>query len=920
MEMCASNLAERVSYTLRILVGKHPEGVGIVDIVAVDGLTGHNGSTWTTRREDGVPVNWLQDLLPNRVQNARIMSISHDLGTQSSKYTSDIFIFADQLLEQLVGARTTSQEIARPIIFICHGLGGIIFKQALNKAHENNRYASVILPCIVGVAFFGTPHRSTDIAQWSRMLNRMLEASDLPTTVTSQLAKNFELDFGTLEHISKSFVDYGKKLKMFSFYETEKIDLMDNKVLETESATLDWPSETRIAANGNHLSMVWFTEDHEPRFEPVWMCINEMASNAIYLGGRYRLLQPAGYILPNLKSPDYKAQRERNPTAARGTCTWILGHPQYQSWLAEATSPFLLVSGDAGGGKSVLTSFLVDYHKRKQDSNVGYFFFRADNNEQREASYGLSALLHQLYTSQSELIQSAPNLLGEAGQPPGDLATLWHLITDATENPHARPTICFIDGLDECDEVSRKQLLNLMSEYFTTAIGEEKKKRGRQKKLKILVTTRPDNAIMNAFNRAEAAPMTTYNDRYQRIGVKKPHLAVLSLRGESETEAISKDIKLFVKDEMEKLGSSGQQFDILPGIEGELMSRGDMTFLWATLIIELLKRAIEGGVSHSDLEAIVKGKSTVYEIYAVLLNSKPDHYKARKMLSIILAALRPLTVEELSIALAISPDHQTFERSARPRRPSSITFDEVEQELGDSYEDHIKGLCGPFVQIIREKVYLVHQTARDFLLDPTSSEEFDEPIAMTEGHNSAWQHTFSSTNVHAVLLEICVTYLYMLGKRSRTCGLMIGEPSPKTSEFLKYAASSWTTHFGRIRHRIRRRDLPYYEGLCHPLFPGYRRWLDVFGLSTAELVGSADQIQDQLVQILELEPEDREARRRPRTTRERLLAAQGSVLSSSVATLGNSYFPVKVDENGFVSLDHSRSRAGHSSSPRARRN
>ncbi|KAF2965794.1 hypothetical protein GQX73_g7770 [Xylaria multiplex] len=746
----------------------------------------------------------------------------------------------------------------------------------------------------------------------------MLVATDLPTAVTSWLAKNFRFDFENLEHISKSFIEYGKKLKIFSFYETERIDFMNNKVLETESATLDWPNETRIAANGNHKSMVWFTEDREPGFEPIWMCINEIASNAIYLQGKHRYLQSAQHILPDIQTSDYKAHKERNPTAVHGTCTWILGHHRYQSWLAEATLPFFLVSGDAGCGKSVLASFLVDYHKSKQDSNIGYFFFRADNNEQRHASYGLSALLHQLYASQPELIQNAPNLLGEAGQPSKDLATLWHLITDATENPRARPTICFIDGLDECDEISRKKLLDLMCEYFTTAIGEEKKNRGGRKKLKMFVTTRPDNIIINALNRGETTPITVYDERYQRMGVKKAHISVLNLGGESETEAIDRDIKLLVKDEMEKLGSSGQQFDMLSAIEGELMSRRDMTFLWATLVIELLKRTIEGGVSRSDLEAIIKGKSTVYGIYTVLLNSTPNHQRVRRVLKIILAALRPLTVKELSIALAVSPDHQTFEQSSRPRRPSSMTFDEVEQELDNSYEDHMKGLCGPLVQTIHEKVYLIHQTARDFLLDPTSLEEFDEPITMTNSHDSAWQHTFSSIDAHALLLETCVTYLYMLGKRSRTCGLMIGGPSPETSEFLKYAASSWTTHFGQVRHRIRRRDLPYYEGLCHPLFPGYRRWLDVFGLSTAELVGSADQIQDQLVQILELEPEDRAARRRPRTTRERLLAAQGSVLSSSVATLGNSYFPVKVDENGFVSLDHSRSHWRHSSSPRAR--
>ncbi|RWA08425.1 hypothetical protein EKO27_g6700 [Xylaria grammica] len=888
---------------------KHPEGVGIVDIVAIHGLAGHHESTWTAKGRDGTLVNWLQDLLPKKVRNARIMSVSYNSGAQFSRYTSDVFVFAYQVLDRVIDARTTPQEMARPIIFICHGLGGVIFKQALNEAQENGLYASTILPRIVGVAFFGTPHGGSGIVHWSSMLNSMLEAGDIATTTTSQLAEDFELDSSILEHISESFVEHGEKLKIFSFYETEKMDFMVRKVVETEWATLDWPNETRAAINGNHRSMVWFTEMDDPRFEPVWMCINEMTSNAIYSKARYGPLQSANKLSSVLQISDYEEHKARNPTAAHGTCTWILNHVQYQTWLAATDSPLLRVSGDAGCGKSVLASFLVDYHKSKQESNVCYFFFKADNSEQRQASQGLSALLYQLCTSQPELIGSTPALLGEEGQALTDLVTLWQLITDATEDPKARPTICFVDGLDECEETSRQQLLNLISEYFAMATQEDKRESTTRKKLKLLVTSRPDNTIRNALNRCKTAPAARRNDDFRRIEVEKPRLAVLSLRGEAETDAINKDIKVVIKDAMEELGCLGQPIDILESIGEELTSSRGITFLWVTLIIALLKQGVAGRVSRSDLEDVVKSKRAD-AIYTVLLNSNAKQPSTQKMLSIILAALRPLTVEELGIAFAIRPDHETLGQAARPRRPSSMTFNDVEQELVGPFEDHIRGLCGPFVRIVDDRVYLVHQTARDFLLDPASSQEFDEPVfGMDESSGSGWLQTFTFTSVHTVLLEICVTYLYMLGKRSGIAGSLPGEPSEKTAAFLAYAATSWTTHFRRVRHTIRRRDIPYYEGLCHPFFPGSRRCLDVFGLSTAELVGSADQIQDHLVRILELEPEDRRARRRIRTTRDRLLEAQGSMYSSSVSMLGKSHFPVKVDENGFVCLDHRRYQA-----------
>jgi hypothetical protein len=146
-----------------------------------------------------------------------------------------------------------------------------------------------------------------------------------------------------------------------------------------------------------------------------------------------------------------------------GTCVWIFKHPKYQSWLTETGHSLLWVSADAGCGKSVLTSFLVDHHKCHTASNVNvcYFFFKADNNEQSNAVHGLSALLHQLYISQDSLIRIAKEFLKgettESGKGKlADIDMLWKLITDSIEDVEARPTICIIDGLDECEANSRK--------------------------------------------------------------------------------------------------------------------------------------------------------------------------------------------------------------------------------------------------------------------------------------------------------------------------------------------------------------------------------------------------------------------------------------------------------------------------------
>ncbi|XTI85857.1 hypothetical protein V2W45_1466673 [Cenococcum geophilum] len=81
------------------------EGIDpIVDIIAVHGLNGHRDETWTA----GNGVNWLRDLLPQDLPNARIMAWGYDANTYSRSRTS-----------------------RRLIIFVAHSLGGIIVKSAL---------------------------------------------------------------------------------------------------------------------------------------------------------------------------------------------------------------------------------------------------------------------------------------------------------------------------------------------------------------------------------------------------------------------------------------------------------------------------------------------------------------------------------------------------------------------------------------------------------------------------------------------------------------------------------------------------------------------------------------------------------------------------------------------------------------------
>jgi predicted alpha/beta-fold hydrolase len=118
------------AFGMHVFVDKHANQSGVVDFVALHGLNGHYRKTWTaTSADNGTQVNWLKDLLPAVIPNARVMSFGYNSVVQFSKGTAGIADFAEQLLEGLMARRTSPAEKRRPVIFICHSLGGIVFKQ-----------------------------------------------------------------------------------------------------------------------------------------------------------------------------------------------------------------------------------------------------------------------------------------------------------------------------------------------------------------------------------------------------------------------------------------------------------------------------------------------------------------------------------------------------------------------------------------------------------------------------------------------------------------------------------------------------------------------------------------------------------------------------------------------------------------------
>jgi hypothetical protein len=61
------------------------------------------------------------------------MTYGYDSVVAFSKSSAEVDDFARDLLQRVNGVRKTAQEKSRPLLFLCHSLGGILFKQVRTK-------------------------------------------------------------------------------------------------------------------------------------------------------------------------------------------------------------------------------------------------------------------------------------------------------------------------------------------------------------------------------------------------------------------------------------------------------------------------------------------------------------------------------------------------------------------------------------------------------------------------------------------------------------------------------------------------------------------------------------------------------------------------------------------------------------------
>lgn len=614
------------------------------------------------------------------------------------------------------------------------------------------------------------------------------------------------------------------------------------------------------------------------------------------------------------------------------TCEWVTSHNIWNLWDSVPGSALLWITADAGCGKSVAAKYLVDFFQKRtsgayRHTHVCYLFFKEGLENQDNAHSAVSAVLHQLFSRQHRLMHHA--MVKYFSMPKSSFncfSTLWSILLATMEDPHTKGVVWILDGLDECEEKSLDELIKALADFVQSRKTVPMKARPT---CKIVLLSRPLNSIERRLRLRSGNGNHNVDPRYNE------DCDSFRLSGEEESVSVAKDIAHFVVSKISDLGQQSElSTDILSRLEKRLISRADYTFLWVSLVMNIVKEAEVDGISMDQIETIL-ATTKLEDVYEKLLSGRASPLKTRKVLLLILAAVRPLTLDELCAAVEVNQDYhetgeakralaqlkdkkpelrasQEFEiaetasvlspvssssaleprkkktkrraatRSGRNIASTNLThklknderrgmrtihrrleahhdrfslqpgmktstvsdLQELQNYIHKPFINHLRQVCGHFVRIRNQKIYLVHQTARQFLLDKhrdldirTTSQrqrhslpiDQDKQEPRTSKFVSQWQRSISLADANLYMLQICVDYINLfqsvkvfktaLNREEAGVYLKKCRKDPLRA-FLRYVSCHWLDHYRPVRQDLKL----CYDYLLRRNTPQFNTW------------------------------------------------------------------------------------------------
>ena len=359
---------------------------------------------------------------------------------------------------------------------------------------------------------------------------------------------------------------------------------------------------------------------------------------------------------------------------------------------------------------------------------------------------------------------------------------LWPNLLQSARDPIPGEIVCILDALDECQPNERQQLLNALIEFYSQLEFES----NASIRLKFLITSRQDLSIEN------------------RLAKLNKSVSLVHFNADRKFNSISQDIDRFIEDQIplvaHRLDETGQE-----RIIAHLKGMEHRTYLWLHLTFKEIEENAVAGTTEKQLKRFIGIlPKSVDEAYENILNKSKEPETARKFLQCVLVARKTLTVRELNVAFGVWHD--------------CTSYSTLDLAPGDSFSSTLEQICGHFVIVHNDRVYLIHQTAREFLIGR-------ETIRLGSAPSKAWQHSLTVEEAEATLAHTCMSLLCFDDFLKRP-PYSASEPKSRIIRrfwewfgihpFFAYCSESWVSHYHNSAEMARPGMLEKVRQLCNP--------------------------------------------------------------------------------------------------------
>jgi hypothetical protein len=355
----------------------------------------------------------------------------------------------------------------------------------------------------------------------------------------------------------------------------------------------------------------------------------------------------------------------------RESYQWILDDPLFKQWRHDPKARKLWVKGDPGTGKTMLLCGIVDELEQSSTphSLLSFFFCQSGDSRINNATAVLRGMIYRVVKQQPSLISLARKKYGTANQLLSDNVNSFYALSEVINEilagtPETR--MCFvIDALDECD-TGLELLLGLIDRL------------------------------------ASKYPRTTWLLSSRRGGIVEKQLGSDGTSTiELDRERMSHAVDKYIEYQTSHLPSLRDDQTLRAEVYEQMRRKADGTFLWAAHVFGVLQR-VESWDVLDVLEEMPAGLIPLYDRMMdhirKLERNAPEY--CRLVLSTVVVAFRPLHLLELGVLSGIPG-----RISNNPKSLSSIV-----------------NMCGSFLTLREDHVYVIHQSAKDYLVHNVPAE------------------------------------------------------------------------------------------------------------------------------------------------------------------------------------------------------